>query len=103
MPRPSAAREDFLRAVASGDLLGIERTLLIWGRSVRPRIRSLGDLAGALRPGHQREAIAGLQRARFGGGHLETAGWREAFAAGLDWAPPAGPADTGGLPPLYPR
>jgi hypothetical protein len=103
MPRPSAAREDFLRAVASGDLLGIERTLLIWGRSVRPRIRSLGDLAGALRPGHQREAIAGLQRARFGGGHLDTAGWREAFAAGLDWAPPAGPADTGGLPPLYPR
>ncbi|UPG95067.1 BatD family protein [Luteibacter aegosomatissinici] len=101
--RPRAAREDFLRSLASGDVITIERALLSWARSIRPEVRILGDLAKALRPGEQRDAISALQRARFGGGALDTSRWREVFDTGFDWAPPAGPADNGGLPPLYPR
>jgi hypothetical protein len=102
--RPGPAREDFLKATDAGDAVSIERALLGWARVIRPGIRSLGDLAAALRPGPQREAIGALQRARFGQGGLDTAGLRTAFAGGFDWAPSStGPADQGGLPPLYPR
>lgn len=101
--RSGPAREVFLKAAAGGDAVNTERALLAWARSTRPGIRSLGDLAAALRPGEQRDAIAAWQRARFGQDGHDPAGLRAAFEKGFQWAPPAGPADPGGLPPLYPR
>jgi hypothetical protein len=102
--RPGPAREEFLKVADGGDPVLIERALLGWARVIRPGIRTLGELAVSLRPGPQREAIAALQRARFGQGSPDTVGMRAAFAGGFDWAPASGgPADDGGLPPLYPR
>lgn len=101
--RPGPAREEFLRAVASGDLALTEHRLLGWARILRPGVRSLGDLAAALRPGDQRDLLAALQRARFGQGGIDMAGLGAAFDKGFDWAAPERPVDGGGLPPLYPR
>ncbi|MGA7438297.1 MAG: protein BatD, partial [Luteibacter sp.] len=92
-----------LRAVASGDLALTEHRLLGWARILRPGVRSLGDLAAALRPGDQRDLLVALQRARFGHGGIDMAGLGAAFDKGFDWAAPERPVDSGGLPPLYPR
>jgi hypothetical protein len=100
--RERPARDSFLRSTAGDDLAAMERALLRWARTVRPSLRSLGDLAGALRDGPQREAIAALQRARFAGGEPPGALLRGAFAKGFDWMPPPAGTSGGGLPPLYP-
>lgn len=102
-PRAGPAREQFLKVAAQGEPVATERALLAWARVTRPGVRSLGELAQALRPGAQRAAIDTWQRARYSQGALDAAGLRAAFEKGFDWAPANGPADTGGLPPLYPR
>ncbi|KJV37337.1 BatD family protein [Luteibacter yeojuensis] len=101
--RAGPAREQFLKAAASGDLAATERALLAWARAGRPAVRTLGELAAALQPGRQRDAIAALQRARFGEGVPDTTAWRDAFANGFEWAASGKPPGEGGLPPLYPR
>jgi hypothetical protein len=102
--RAGPAREQFLKAAESGDLPMAERTLVAWARAERPAVRTLGELAAALQPGRQRDAIAALQRARFAGeAGADVRGLREAFAGGFDWLPAGTPPGRGGLPPLYPR
>ncbi|QWT19013.1 BatD family protein [Bacillus sp. NP157] len=102
-PRSAPAREQFLRVAAGDDLVASGRALLDWARAQRPGVRSLGELALALRPGRQRDAIAALQRARFANGASAKPDLRGVFADGFEWlatdAEGAGP----GLPPLYPR
>lgn len=71
-----------------------------------PAARDLDALSRMLAPGPQREAIAGLQRARWGeedgAAPQARAAVRTAFARGPDWLEPDG--DGGDpLPPLYPR
>ncbi|MDQ0010917.1 hypothetical protein J2T07_003123 [Luteibacter jiangsuensis] len=101
--RERPAHEYFLKVAAGDDLAATERALLQWARSVRPAIRTPGELSAALREGVQRDAIAALQRARFAGGGRPASQLRDAFAKGFDWLehPPVNGGD--GLPPLYPR
>ena len=101
--REGPARDAFRKAVASGDAVAMERTLLAWACVVRPGIRSLGALSSALREGPQREAIAVLQKARYADGELRGPWVGEAFAKGFEWSPPAGDGPDAPLPPLYPR
>lgn len=102
--RSGPAREQFLKAAAAGDLVATERALVAWARAERPAVRTLGELAVALRQGGQRDAITALQRARFAGeGEADVRGLREAFAGGFDWVPMGTSPGDAGLPPLYPR
>lgn len=101
--RERPAREHFLKVATGADLAATERALLQWARTLRPSIRSLGDLAAALREGPQRDAIAALQRARFAGGDAPGEVLRDAFQRGFDWQPAHPDAPDDGLPPLYPR
>jgi hypothetical protein len=97
------AREAFMVAAGGNDAVAIERALLVWARSVRPGIRSLGDLLMALQDGPQPDAIAQLQRARFAGGALDGNALRGAFGKGFAWKTVGSEDDPTGLPPLYPR
>lgn len=99
--RPAHAR--FLEAAAGNDPVSMERSLLQWARAIRPSIRTLGELSGALREGAQPDAIAALQRARFGNGEAPGAVLRDAFAGGFDWKSSRMATADDGLPPLYPR
>lgn len=101
--RERPARESFLKIAAGDDLAATERALLQWARSVRPSVRTLGELSVALREGVQRDAIAALQRARFAGGERPAGSLRDAFVKGFDWLEPPAVNDGDGLPPLYPR
>lgn len=101
--RERPAREAFLKLVATGEPAAIERALLVWARTTRPSLRSLGELSAALTPGIQLAAIAGLQRARFAGGSLDRDALHKAFAGGFLWLAASGGDDVSGLPPLYPR
>jgi hypothetical protein len=100
--RERPAREAFLSST-SGDAATADRLLLAWAQTIRPSLRSTGALAEALASGHQRDAIAMLQRARFASGVVDGAALKTAFARGFEWSsPPAGDGSSG-LPPLYPR
>ncbi|HEY4291576.1 BatD family protein [Luteibacter sp.] len=101
--RERPAHDLFLKAASGTDPVAMERSLLGWARTVRPSVRSLGDLSGALREGAQPDAIATLQRARFASGDTPGAILRDAFAKGFDWKPSSSARSGDGLPPLYPR
>jgi hypothetical protein len=101
--RERPAHNEFLKRATGTDPAAMERSLLQWARTVRPSIRTLGDLSGALREGPQPEAITVLQRARFAGGEAPGAVLRDAFAKGFDWKPSPSSSENDGLPPLYPR
>jgi len=109
-PRPLATdstmaggRKGFLASLATGDAAGIGQALLRWARETRPSVRNLGELATALASPAQRQAIEGLQRARFAPGEviLDTQSLRLAFEPGLAWARDIAPMHDD-LPPLYP-
>ncbi len=105
-PRGGDARAAFLRTCALGDLAGAERALVAWARAERPGVRNAGDLASLLDDAPQREAIAGLQRARYAGGAQDGLGSRleSAFRSGFSWTratPPVAGSDP--LPGLYER
>lgn len=99
----AGGRKGFLAALTTGDAALIGQALLQWARETRPSVRSLGELAAALASPAQREAIGGLQRARFapGGVILDAQALRQAFEPGLAWARDTAPAHDD-LPPLYP-
>lgn len=110
-PRPARAateagaggRKGFLAALTTGDAAGIGHALLRWARETRPSVRNLGELAMALASPAQRDAIEGLQRARFAPGEavFDTQALRSAFEPGLAWARETAPVHND-LPPLYP-
>ncbi|HET7299527.1 MAG TPA: BatD family protein [Oleiagrimonas sp.] len=98
-------RQAFMLAAKEGDVAAQCDTLLAWARSERPSLHHLGDLADALEPGAQIDAIAGLQRARYGSGvpgpNADTL--QAAFDRGFAWRRgPATSAADAALPPLYP-
>lgn len=72
-----------------------------------PPVADLDALSARLAPGPQREAIAGLQRARWGqdgaGAAQARAAVRAAFMRGPDWLDGDDAGDDGLLPPHYPR
>lgn len=91
------------RALDTGDLGDVAAALC----ALAPAgAQDLDALSRMLSPGPQREAIAALQRARWGqdegGASQARAAVREAFARGPGWLPGDGTADDA-LPPLYPR
>lgn len=98
-------RQAFMLAAKQGDVAAQCDTLLAWARSERPSLRHLGDLADALVPGAQVDAIAGLQRARYGTDAPEPDAdtLQTAFDKGFAWR--RGPVKSSvdaALPPLYP-
>ncbi|HEY4146225.1 BatD family protein [Pinirhizobacter sp.] len=98
-----AGHKGFLAAVTAGDAAGIGQALLRWARETRPSVRNLGELSVALGSKPQREAIEGLQRARFAPGEvtLDAQALRHAFESGFAWARRVAPVHDE-LPPLYP-
>lgn len=91
------------RALDTGDLAEVSAALCALAS---PPATDLDALSARLAPGPQREAIAGLQRARWGRGGEHAAGARAdvraAFARGPDWLAD-GRADAPLLPPHYPH
>lgn len=91
------------KALDTGDLGEVAAALCALAS---PAAADLDALSGMLAPGPQREAVAGLQRARWGadegGAAHARAAVRAAFARGPDWLRPEGDS-AGPLPPLYPR
>ena len=91
------------KALDTGDLGEVAAALCALAS---PAAADLDALSRRLAPGPQREAVASLQRARWGadeGGAAEArARVRAAFARGPDWQAQGDDRD-GPLPPLYPR
>lgn len=98
-----AAGAALRRALDTGDAGDVAAALCALASPPAP---DLDALAAKLAPGQQRDAIARLQRARWGqgeGGIAEArTAVRTAFARGPDWLADVS-ADAGPLPPLYPR
>jgi hypothetical protein len=97
-------RTAFLAEARGNDAARQASALLAWARAERPELQNLGELAQALAPGAQRDAIDALQRRRYAGAAEAGLGARlaAAFRDGLAWQPAAGTADASPLPPLYP-
>ena len=91
------------RSLDAGDLGEVAAALCALAS---PPAADLDALARRLAPGPQRDAIAALQRARWGqdgdGAAAARAALRAAFARGPEWLETA-PGDDAPLPPLYPR
>ncbi|GGJ98976.1 BatD family protein [Luteimonas terricola] len=91
------------RVLDTGDLGDVSAALCALAS---PAAADLDALSRMLAPGPQREAIAALQRARWGqdegGASQARAAVRAAFARGPDWLPRDSDIDPP-LPPLYPR
>lgn len=102
----SRARAEFSRACAMADVVGAERALLAWARSVRPELHNLGEVAAQLEDEGQRETLAELARVRYAGGKVDGIAQRleSSFKHGFRWH--GASADTNAadevLPPLYP-
>lgn len=92
------------RALDTGDLGEVAEALCALAT---PPAADLDALSARLAPGPQREAIAGLQRARWGqdgaGAAQARAAVRAAFMRGPDWLDGDDAGDDGLLPPHYPR
>ncbi|MEN1929126.1 BatD family protein [Luteimonas sp. MJ250] len=91
------------KALDTGDLGDVADALCALAS---PPAADLDALSRRLVAGPQRDAVAGLQRARWGQGEgtaaQARAAVREAFARGPDWVA-QDPGADGPLPPLYPR
>ncbi len=106
-PGVARARSTFLRACAMADIVGAERALLAWARSLRPDLHNLGEVAEQLDDEGQRETLAELARVRYAAGKADGLAQRleSAFKRGFRWRGAPGKADAADevLPPLYPR
>lgn len=93
---------DLKRALDAGDLDDIESVLR---GMARPAAADLDDLRRRLASPAQRDAVDGLQRARWAGGDPAQArlALRNAFRGGPQWQATAADAADEPLPPLYPR
>jgi len=93
---------DLKRALDAGDLDDIEAVLR---GMARPAAADLDDLRRRLASPAQRDAVDGLQRARWAGGDPAQArlALRNAFRGGPQWQATAADAADEPLPPLYPR
>ena len=102
-PQRSGPDRGLRRALDTGDLGDVAGALC---GLASPPAPDLDALAVLLAPGAQREAIAALQRARWGqdgdGAAAARAAVRAAFSRGPDWLDRGDDAE-GPLPPLYPR
>jgi hypothetical protein len=67
VPAFSPTRRSFEQAVAAGDVRGAAQRLLAWARSEGLLVQHLGELSAQLDSAAQREAIAQLQAALYGG------------------------------------
>lgn len=104
-PAASRSHGPALRtALDAGDLGEVAAALCALAT---PPVADLDALSARLAPGPQREAIAGLQRARWGqdgaGAAQARAAVRAAFMRGPDWLDGDDAGDDGLLPPHYPR
>ncbi|MEN1941645.1 BatD family protein [Luteimonas sp. MJ174] len=101
--RRSAPSPALRKALDTGDLGDVATALCALAS---PPAEDLDALSRKLAAGPQRDAVAGLQRARWGQGEgmaaQARAAVREAFARGPDWLA-QDPGADGPLPPLYPR
>ena len=98
-------RAAFLEATRGNAAAAQAHALLAWAQAERPGLANLGALAEALASAPQREAIAALQKRVYATDVAAPAGTAlaAAFRDGFQWrTATAAPADTSGLPPLYP-
>ncbi len=100
-PSPGAGLRDLKRALDGGDLGDVADVLCAMAD---PPAADLDAVYARLDEAAQRDAIAQLQRARWGDGDAPAAraGLRTAFANGPRWRKTAAAA-TEPLPPLYPQ
>jgi hypothetical protein len=100
-PAPRVDASMLRRTLADGDLGAIADALCAMAA---PPAADLDALQARLDDDAQRDAVAALQRARWGGGDpaAARAALRRAFADGPRWKP-ATREEQGLLPPLYPR
>lgn len=102
----SPTRRSFEQAVASGDVAAAAQRLLAWARSEGLRAAHLGELAAQLDSAAQRDAIAQLQAALYGGtdGAVPPPDLATHFAAGFSRVPRVAANEDGSvLPPLWSR
>ncbi len=101
----SPTRRSFEQAVASGDMAAAAQRLLAWARSEGLRAAHLGELAAQLDSAAQRDAIAQLQAALYGGGAVALPpDLADPFAAGFSRVPRVAANEDGSvLPPLWSR
>jgi hypothetical protein len=99
-PLPDASLRDLKRALDSGDLGDVGDVLCAMAD---PPASDLDAVHARLDDAAQRDAVAQLQRARWGDGDgsAARARLRTAFASGPRWRRPAA-AGREPLPPLYP-
>ena len=103
--RSATARIAFRSACIRADWPAAARALLTWGRSTRPELRNLGELARALDDPAQIAAIGELERACYGSGAVSGLAARltQVFAEGPASAhSKALSAKISQLPALYP-
>lgn len=99
------ARKAFRQALDTGDTASIGRALLAWAQSERRELHNLGEVAAALADADQRQAIAALERSRYGASDTgpDTDAIGKSFAQGFVWRVAArSKSSNEGLPPLYP-
>lgn len=101
------ARAAFVRACETRDLAAIARRVLAWAAAEGKTAPTSGALAAQLELAHQRDALAALERARFGQGDMGDAcrEMAKAFADGFVWrhAQPGTKSSETVLPRLYPQ
>lgn len=97
-------RAAFLAAAQGSDATRQAGALMAWAKAERPSLQNLSDLAAALGSLPQREAIAALQRRRYGANDTSAAdrSLAGAFGDGFVWKAPAATVSGDGLPALYP-
>ncbi|WP_267224590.1 BatD family protein [Dyella silvae] len=103
-PAVSRLRAAFLTAARGTDVSGQANALLSWARAEQPQLQNLSELAAALIPGPQADAIAALQRKHYAGADEPALGDRlaAAFRDGFAWQQGAAQSNPSPLPPLYP-
>jgi hypothetical protein len=103
---PRTLQVEALEAARSGDAAKCEHALLAWARALHPDVANVAALQAALSDPAQRDALDGLQRARWQGGDAASAcsAVGGAFARGFTWRADGKPPRVGrdDLPPLYP-
>lgn len=102
----SPTRRSFEQAVASGDVAAAAQRLLAWARSEGLRAAHLGELAAQLDSAAQRDVVAKLQAALYGGttGAALPPDLATHFAAGFSRVPRVAANEDGSvLPPLWSR
>lgn len=101
-----SCRQVFMQAARHGGVTAQCDSLLAWARAERGSVRHLGELAEALAPGPQPQAIGELQKSRYGDGPAPDARTLlAAFEGGFRWRDDEDARQAGAsvLPPLYPR